>query len=262
MRQFLILLSRNRCLLQNDRRTLTMAAAQSVLIGGLMGYAFGAFGEGPQRVSSETSLLLLLGFLAIWLGCNAASKDIVGELVIYRRERDINLSTAAFVAAKYVVSGVFAMAQLVVAAILVTLFAEALPGGLLPQLPALLIGCAAGTAVGLVISAFADTRDQATTIVPLALVPQLILAGVLVPKLPALASVFAKLAVSGYWLTEALKSTFIDVSGPIMIFDAVGHAQVAMTAQPVLLGVFVLLLHASAFLAIAYGVTLVRHGRR
>ncbi len=266
VRQFLILLSRNRRLLQNDSRTLTMAAAQSVLIGGLMGYAFGAFGEGPQKVSSETSLLLLLGFLAIWLGCNAASKDIVGELVIYRRERDINLSTAAFVGAKYVVSGMFAMVQLAVAAMLVTLLAEALPGGLLPQLFALLIGCAAGTAVGLVISAFADTRDQATTIVPLALVPQLILAGVLVPKLPVLASVFAKLAVSGYWLTEALKSIFIDVSGPIMIQGMTagpgGHAEVAMTAQPALLGLFILLLHASAFLAIAYGVTLVRNGRR
>ena len=44
----------------------------------------------------------------------------------------------------------------------------------------------AGTAMGLVISAFANTRDQATTIVSLALVPaSSILAGVLVPKLPA-----------------------------------------------------------------------------
>ena len=54
--------------------------------------------------------------------------------------------------------------------------------------------------MGLVISStFANTRDQATTIVPLALVPQLILAGVLVPKLPDLATAVAKIAVSGYW---------------------------------------------------------------
>ena len=52
--------------------------------------------------------------------------------------------------------------------------------------------------MGLVISAVANTRDQATTIVPLALVPQLLLAGVLVPKLPDLAAQLAKVAVSGY----------------------------------------------------------------
>jgi hypothetical protein len=260
-RQFFILLHRNRRLLFNDSRTLKMAAVQSVLIGGLMGYAFGAFGDGWQKVSSENALLLLLGFLAIWLGCNAASKDIVGELVIYRRERDINLSTAAFVASKYVVSGLFAMLQLVVASLMVTLFAEALPGGLLGQLVPLLIGCAAGTAIGLVISAFADTRDQATTIVPLALVPQLILAGVLVPKLPWLADVIAKLAVSGYWLTETMKSIFIAVSGPIFVLDAKTGGFVAMTSQSGLLGGLMLLLHAAAFLGVAYVVTLLRNGR-
>jgi len=76
-----------------------MAAAQSALIGGLMGYAFSNFGAGQERVNAENALLLLLGLSAIWLGCNAASKDIVGELAIYRRENDINLSTAAFVGA-------------------------------------------------------------------------------------------------------------------------------------------------------------------
>jgi ABC-type multidrug transport system ATPase subunit/pSer/pThr/pTyr-binding forkhead associated (FHA) protein len=261
VRQFAILTHRNLSLLLNDSRTLRMAALQSVLIGGLMGYAFESFGEGWQKVNSENALLLLLGFLAIWLGCNAASKDIVGELVIYRRERDINLSTLSFVAAKYVVSGVFAMLQLVVASLMVTLFAEAMPGGLPAQLPPLLIGCAAGTAIGLVISAFSDTRDQATTIVPLALVPQLVLAGVLVPKLPWLAGILAKLAVSGYWLTEAMKSVFIAVSGPIMVPDARTGTPVAMSAQPTMLGITVLLLHTTAFLTLAYAVTFVRNGR-
>jgi ABC-type multidrug transport system ATPase subunit len=261
-RQFFILTDRNRRLLFNDRRTLNMAAVQSVLIGGLMGYAFGAFGDGWQKVSSENALLMLMGFLAIWLGCNGASKDIVGELVIYRRERDINLSTAAFVASKYVVTGVFALVQLVVATLMVRIFAEAVPGGFFGQLLPLLAGCAAGTAIGLVISACSDTRDQATTIVPLALVPQLILAGVLVPKLPWLADVLAKLAVSGYWLTETMKSIFIAVSGPVPVLDAKTGMSIAMTSQPTLLGMFMLLLHTAAFLGIAYSVTLVRNGRR
>jgi ABC transport system ATP-binding/permease protein len=206
VRQAAILLHRNTRLLLSDRRTLAMAAVQSVLIGGLMGYAFGDSGTGQERVNAENALLLLLGLSAIWLGCNAASKEIVGELAIYRREHDINLSTTAFVGARYVVSGVVTVSQLAVVYVLVAPLAEGIPGNRLEQFLLLMIGGMAGTAMGLVISAFANTRDQATTIVPLALVPQLILAGVLVPKLPDLATAVAKVAVSGYWLTDAMKS--------------------------------------------------------
>jgi ABC-type lipoprotein export system ATPase subunit len=204
-----ILIHRNTTLLLSDRRTLVMAAAQSVLIGGLMGYAFGNFGTGQERVNAENALLLLLGLSAIWLGCNAASKDIVGELAIYRRENDVNLSTAAFIGAKYLVSCVFTVLQLAFVYVLVALLADGIPGDRLQQFMLLTVGAMAGTAMGLVISALANTRDQATTIVPLALVPQLILAGVLVPKLPDLATAVAKIAVSGYWLTEAMKSVFV-----------------------------------------------------
>jgi hypothetical protein len=60
-----------------------MAAVQSCLTGGLMGYAFGTFGNGPESVTGKNALLFLLGLTSLWLGCNGASKDIVGELVIY-----------------------------------------------------------------------------------------------------------------------------------------------------------------------------------
>jgi len=143
----------------------------------------------------------------------------VGELAIYRREHDINLSTAAFIGAKYVVSSVFTVLQLAVVYVLTVSLAEGIPGDRMEQFLLLTIGATAGTAIGLVISAFANTRDQATTIVPLALVPQLILAGVLVPKLPDLATAVAKVAVSGYWLTEAMKSVFIAAEGPIRVIN-------------------------------------------
>ena len=186
-----------------------MAAVHCVLIGGLMGCAFGRFGAGAERINAETALLLLLGLSAIWLGCNAASKEIVGELAVFRRERDIRLSTAAFIGTKYLVSGAFIVLQLAVVYGLVSLLAERIPGSRVEQFELLTAGAIAGTAVGLIISALANTPDQATTIVPLALVPQLILAGVLVPKLPHLAERVAKVAGSVYWLTEAMASVFI-----------------------------------------------------
>ncbi len=261
VRQAVILLHRNTVLLLSDRRTLVMAAAQSMLIGGLMGYAFGHFGTGLERINAQNALLLLLGLSAIWLGCNSASKDIVGELEIYRRENDVNLSTTAFIGAKYLVSCAFTVLQLAVVYVLVAALADSIPGDRLQQFFLLTIGAMAGTAMGLVISAFANTRDQATTIVPLALVPQLILAGVLVPKLPDLATAVAKIAVSGYWLTEAMKSVFITAEGPIRIMNAHTGTLMDMTAEPAAYGAAIVAAHALTFLLIAYLVTLIRHGR-
>ena len=261
-RQGNILLHRNVRLLLADRRTLVMAAVQSVLIGGLIGYAFGTFGAGQERVDAENALLLLLGLSAIWLGCNAASKEIVGELAIYQREHDVNLSTAAFIGAKYLVSGVFTVLQLAVVYVLAAALAEGIPGDRLEQFLLLTIGAMAGTAIGLLISAVANTRDQATTIVPLALVPQLILAGVLVPKLPDLAEKVAKVVVSGYWLMEAMKSVFIAADGPIRVINSRTGALMDMTAEPAGRGATIVAAHALAFLLIAYLVTLLRHGGR
>lgn len=227
-----------------------------------MGYAFGQFGTGLEQVNAENALLLLLGLSAIWLGCNTASKDIVGDLAIYRREHDINLSTAAFVGAKYLVSAAFTVLQLAIVYMLVAALAEKIPGDRLEQFLLLVLGACAGTAMGLVISAFANTRDQATIIVPLALVPQLILAGVLVPELPALATNVAKVAVTGFWLTEAMKSVLIATEGPIRVLDAHIGTIVNLTAQPAALGAAIIAAQAFAFLVLAYVVTLIRHGGR
>jgi len=260
-RQAGILLHRNARLLLADHRTLVMAAVQSVLIGGMIGYGFGSFGTGQERVSAENALLLLLSLSAIWLGCNAASKEIVGELAIYQREHDINLSTAAFIGGKYLVSAVFTLLQLAIVYVLVAALAEGIPGNRLEQFLLLTIGALAGTAIGLVISAVANTRDQATTIVPLALVPQLILAGVLIPKLPDPAEMVAKVAVSGYWLIEAMKSVFIAADGPIRVINAQTGRLMEMTAEPAGRGAAIVAAQASAFLLLAYLVTLIRHGR-
>ncbi len=261
-RQGRILLHRNVRLLAADHRTLTMAAVQSVLIGALIGYAFSRFGTGAERIAAEMALLLLLGLSAIWLGCNAASKEIVGELAIFRRERDIGLSTAAFIGAKYLVAGAFTVVQLAVVYGLVCLLAQRIPGSRLEQFALLTAGAMAGTAIGLLISALANTPDQATTIVPLALVPQLVLAGVLVPKVPHLAASLAGVAVSGYWLTEAMKSVFIAAAGPIRVIDAHTGALTVMTAAPAVRGAAIILAQAVGFLLLAYLVARLRHAGR
>ena len=257
-----ILVDRNTRLLLADPRALIMSTLQSLLIGGLVGYTFGTFGVGQERISSENALLLLLGLSAIWLGCNSASKEVVGELTIYLRERDSNLSTAAFIGAKFFVTAVFTVLQLAIVYGLVAALAEGIPGNELDQFLLLIVGGVAGTAMGLLISALANTRDQATTIVPLALVPQLLLAGVLVPKLPEVADKLAKIGVSGYWLTEAMRSLFIAAEGPVRVIEPRTGLLTEMIAEPAGRGAAIVAAQALAFLLIAYLMTLLRHDSR
>ena len=250
-RQLVILTRRNTDLLIADRQTLIMAAVQSVVIGGLIGYAFGSFGTGPDSVNAKVALLFLLGLTAIWLGCNGASKEIVGELVIYKRERDINLSTVAFVASKFIVTFVFTIVQVVIVFALAAMLAEELPGGFVRQFAVVIAGALAGTTIGLLVSSLCNTRDQATTLVPLVLVPQIILARILVPHLPTLAELAAKLAVSSLWVTEALKSNYYATA-----------KIVGLSADPAGVDLLIIVIQSSVFGAAAYAVTQYRHSSR
>jgi hypothetical protein len=72
----------------------------------------------------------------------------------------------------------------------------------------------------------------------------------------------AKVAVSGYWLTEAMKSVYIAASGPIMIMNAKTGQLVPMVARSASLGALIIALHAIAFFVIAWLVTLWRNDHR
>jgi hypothetical protein len=64
----------------------------------------------------------------------------------------------------------------------------------------------AGTSLGLFLSAIARTEDQASTLVPIALIPQILLAGVIVRDLPDIPDVLAHVGISGFWVFRAMES--------------------------------------------------------
>jgi hypothetical protein len=254
-----------------------MAAIQSTVIGLLMGLAFQDFGTEYQKTPSTVAMLMLLGVAALWLGCNGASKDIVGELVIYRRERDVNLSTGAYVLSKFLVTGLFTAVQLAVVFLLAAGLADRLPGNFAMQFFVLALAALIGTGMGLVISALANTRDQANTIVPLALVPQLILSGSLVPNLPGWIDTLSRGVISTYWITETMVGVAVRSAGPLLQFNIAGvvdsfrlgrpfdfahYSEIPRSSQPVGLGIMILLIHILALVAIAYAVMLYRHHRK
>lgn len=258
-RQFLILCSRNWKLKAVDRRGLGLAIFQAFTIGGLLGYAFSDFGDGAQIVQSKISLLTLLGMSALWIGCNSASQDIVGERTIYEREHDMGLSALAFVLSKFTITGLYTVAQLALVMALLSLGAEEIPGGIWAQFLIVALGGFVGVAIGLAISAWCQTRDQANIIVPLALIPQLILAGTLVPAIPDFGKTISEYLISAYWITEGMQSNFIAADGPVTTFDLSASRPATLDSETLSLAVWMLCAHAFLYLTAAWRGTI---GRR
>jgi ABC transport system ATP-binding/permease protein len=229
------------------------------VIGVLLGITFRELGDLTEAVSSRSSLMLLLGLSSLWLGCNGASKEIVGDRPVYRQERNVNLSTASFVCSKFVVSAIFSLVQVSVVLGFTGLFAAEIPGDPLLQWGVLGAGAIAGAGLGLLISAASDTRDQATTLVPLALVPQFILSTVIAPAMPTFMVRFSELFVTGYWVVEAMRAVYIETDGPIILSSpGVASATEMTAAASSTTGLIFVLLHAVVFLSLAYMLTLFR----
>jgi len=201
-RQFAILTGRFSKLLAADRKLLTYALAQSGLIGLALVLVFGAVGGNDPK---QFSLLFFLGISAFWCGCSNASKEIVKERFIYGMERDVNLSIVSYLLSKMAVLGVFGIIQVAVLFAIVNSFG-AVPGDGPRQFLSMAASVLAGTATGLFLSAVARTEDQANTLVPIALIPQILLAGVIVRDLPQIPDLIAHAGISGFWVFRAMES--------------------------------------------------------
>jgi hypothetical protein len=186
VRQFGILARRYADLSVQDRRNLLILLLQAVIIGLLLllvAKADAIVGQGA--VASEAKkVLFMLATVGVWFGIINAAREIVKEAPIYKRERLANLHIGPYVLAKVVVLTLLVIVQ---SALLLGLVALKVhfpnQGVILPASIELfittLLTALAGLALGLALSALASTPDRATSLVPLALIPQILFAGVI-----------------------------------------------------------------------------------
>ena len=232
-RQFSILMSRFSKLMAADRKTLGIAFAQSALIGVFLVLVFGTLSRQDQN---QPVLLFFLGISCFWCGCNNASKEIVKERFIYGMERDVNLSVTSYLLSKMMMLGQFGIVQVALLFGIVYAFGS-IPGDALRQFIAMAVSVLAGTATGLFISAVARTEDQASTLVPIALIPQILLSGAIVQTLPKIPDFIAHVAISGFWVYRTMESvleTKMDDANFAMMILAI-HTLVFLIASGVLL---------------------------
>ncbi|MFN8477453.1 MAG: FHA domain-containing protein [Kouleothrix sp.] len=186
LRQFGILARRYLDLIIQDRRNLGILLLQAPIIGLLLMLVSRADAlVGENTFASEAKkVLFMLATVAVWFGIINAAREITKESPIFRRERLANLRIGPYVLSKIAILLLLVIVQSALLLGLVALKVQLpamgvlLPGWLELYVTTLLTALA-GLAMGLAISASASTPDRAISIVPLALIPQILFAGVI-----------------------------------------------------------------------------------
>lgn len=208
-RQGWILTRRYVSICRGDLLALATLLGQPVLVAFLLGIVFGPLGNiaNPvERTQRAVHLMFLVNVACFWFGCNTAAKELVKEQLIYTRERGFNLRIDSYLGSKLVVLIVVVLVQVTLLLGIVRLCCGP-PGALPAQWCALALVAVAGTALGLLISALAVSEEVAASLVPIAIMPQIILAGVIAP-LGGAGKLLAQAAITVYWAQQPLEALF------------------------------------------------------
>ncbi len=136
-----------------------------------------------KPTTDHTAAMFFVVVSCIWFGTSNAAREIVTERAIYLRERMVNLGLVNYVLSKYVLLGFFCIAQctMLLAIVFFALGFNGGPLGFLLELGNLIALGMNATALGLCISSLVGSAEAAMALTPIALIPQVVLGGLMVP---------------------------------------------------------------------------------
>jgi hypothetical protein len=139
--------------------------------------------EPLDPTTDHTAAIFFLVVAAIWFGTSNAAREIVSERAIYLRERMVNLGLLNYVLSKYILLAAFCIVQCTIL-LAIVFFALGFHGGpqaFAQQLAALIATSLSAVALGLMLSTVVDSSEAAMALTPIALIPQVVLGGLMVP---------------------------------------------------------------------------------
>ena len=162
------------------------------------------------------SVLFIMAVSAVWFGSTNAAREIVGELPIYSRERMYNLKLIPYIFSKITVLSLFSIIQsFVFIYILYFYYSDSNfdiyfndPFFAFIWMSFLTIS---STFLGLLLSAIFDTSEKVLAVVPIVLIPQIMLAG-LVAKIGSTTVEFVSYLTFTRWGIEG----FGNIQGDIV----------------------------------------------
>lgn len=162
-------------------------------------------GLASSVVSNAVGIHFLMVVAAIWFGCNNAVRDVVGEWLIYKRERMVCLGLFSYVFSKLMILNAICICQCLMMLGIVYPACH-LSGGFGQTFLVLWLASLVGAAIGLLISAapFCKTTESAIALMPIVLLPMIGLGGGLKPSylMPKPALVLSY-ALPSRWAFEA-----------------------------------------------------------
>ena len=212
----------------NDKENLFLLLAQPLIIGGLVCLVFNQFRVG---------VLFLMTISAIWFGVSNSAKEIVGELSVYRRERMFNLNINMYILSKWSVLSLIALIQSILFVSIVYInfkyntyadFDEVYLRPYWQSISFMFFLSFSGSLIGLWLSASLNTTEKVMTVVPIVLMPQIMLAGVMTKINTTLVEVLSFFTL-GRWGTEGF-SRLQDKASPSL--NDAGTPQSVLTSFP------------------------------
>jgi ABC-type multidrug transport system ATPase subunit/pSer/pThr/pTyr-binding forkhead associated (FHA) protein len=210
--QFFYLLSRYFKIKQRDVSGSAIMLLQAPIIGVLLAIVFGGqedvipfwclgaiqelaqrsgeIGDGSNNIlknmqptPDNSVAIFFVTVAAVWFGTSNAAREIVSERAVYVRERMVNLGLFNYVVSKFVLLSAVTVIQCTVL-LSIVFFALGFSGGL----PAFGIGLFTliatamnSVAIGLTLSTVVVSSEAAMALTPIALIPQVVLGGLMVP---------------------------------------------------------------------------------
>lgn len=195
----ILFLRQSECMI-SDFKALGAMIAQPILVSILLLMLFHDVGKNinVKSIQNITHLFFLAQISCFWFGCNNASKEIIKDRNMFRRERDFNLEILSFYFSKLILFSIVSCFQSFLVVIFMWYFCSP-PGSIFMISLILFLQAVAGTVLGLAISAYSNTESTAVNLIPLALIPQIILSGLIAAPLKGIALAVGKFFVTCYW---------------------------------------------------------------
>jgi ABC-type multidrug transport system ATPase subunit/pSer/pThr/pTyr-binding forkhead associated (FHA) protein len=133
--------------------------------------------------SDHTGPIFFLVVASVWFGTSNAAREIVSERAIYLRERMVNLKLLNYVFSKFLLLSLFCVVQCTVL-LSIVFFSLGFHGGVgafLVSLATMTVTSMNSVAMGLFVSTLVTSSEASMALTPIALIPQVVLGGLMVP---------------------------------------------------------------------------------
>src|SRR4051812_39891942 len=182
--QLRVLTGRYLRLFVRDRRNLLLLLGQAPVLAlfGVALFESGIFDRAGGNPGDAVNMLFLAAITVIWLGAIDSAPEIVKERAVVEREFAVGTRLSAYLASKLIVLiGLVAVQTLLYAGLLLAFRPLDASFGAYATVLGLLVATGiASVTMGLLVSSVVRTQDQATSLIPLAVIPQLLFAGAIV----------------------------------------------------------------------------------